>query len=261
MPIHLPFVTRRITQDEFKQLASEVMHHVFAIHNEFGRFFDEQIYKKELAHRMTGVGLELPITVTHTTFSKTYSIDVLVNDSGLFEFKAADSIHPRHRGQTLNYLLLLDLGHGKVINVRPETVGHEFVNCPNRLVHLRNPAIFDRRWDARVSGADEFRDYLVPLITDWGAGLETSLYEEAITHFLGGEAKVIQPIPVVGKNGHLADQRMRMLAPDVAFKITALQERRDEFEAQARKLIQYTTLNAVHWANITQKSITLTTLS
>jgi hypothetical protein len=35
---------RRITQDEFKQIAGEVMQHVFTIHNEFGRFFDEQIY-------------------------------------------------------------------------------------------------------------------------------------------------------------------------------------------------------------------------
>ena len=128
--------SNRITQVEFKRLAHEVMQHVFAIHNEFGRFFDEQIYKKELACRMNGVELELAVTVAYGTFSKTYYVDVLVNSSGLFEFKATDAIHPRHRGQTLNYLLLLDLGHGKVINVRPEVVGHEFVNCPNRLVDL-----------------------------------------------------------------------------------------------------------------------------
>jgi GxxExxY protein len=261
MPIHCPIATKRITQDEFKRLASEVMHHVFAIHNEFGRFFDEQVYKKELADRMGGVALEIAVTVTHGTFSKTYYVDVLINSSGLFEFKAADAIHPRHRGQTLNYLLLLDLGHGKVINVRPEIVGHEFVNCPKRLVDLRNPVIYDQRWDSRVDGAAAFRDQLMPLIADWGAGLEVSLYEEAVTHFLGGESQVLLPVPVMGKKGHLADQRMRMVAPDVAFKITALQERLDEFEIQARKLIQHTTLKAVHWANITQDTITFRTLT
>ena len=31
------------------------MRHVFTIHNEFGRFFDEQIYMKELVDRMDGV--------------------------------------------------------------------------------------------------------------------------------------------------------------------------------------------------------------
>ncbi len=261
MPIHCPFAARRITQDEFKPLAAEVMHHVFAIHNEFGRFFDERIYKKELASRMSGVELELAVTITHGTFSKTYYVDALVNSSGLFEFKAADAIHPRHRGQTLNYLLLLDLAHGKVINIRPVQVGHEFVNCPNRLVNLRNPQVMDQDWNPRIAGAGAFRDHLMPLIGDWGAGLEIGLYEEAVTHFLGGEAQVMQPVPVMGKSGHLADQRMRMVAPDVAFKITALQERLDEFVHQIRKLIQHTTLKAVHWANITQESITFRTLT
>ena len=59
MPIHCPIAINRITQVEFKRLAHELMHHVFAIHNEFGRFFDEQIYKKELACRMNGVELVL----------------------------------------------------------------------------------------------------------------------------------------------------------------------------------------------------------
>ncbi len=203
MPIHCPIATQRITQDEFKHLASEVMHHVFGIHNEFGRFFDEQIYKKELANRMKNVALELVVTVTHGTFSKAYHVDALVNSSGLFEFKAAETIHPRHRGQTLNYLLLLDLGDGKVVNVRPESVGHEFVNCPKRLVDLRNPAICEQRWDARVAGADMFRDQLLPLVADWGAGLEIGLYEEAVTHFLGGEAPVLLPVPVMGRRGIL----------------------------------------------------------
>jgi GxxExxY protein len=141
MPIHCPIATQRITQDEFKQIAGEVMPHVFTIHNEFGRFFDEQIYTKELVDRMDGVELEVPVTVTHDSFSKIYFIDALIRRSSLFEFKAADAIHPRHRGQTLNYLLLLDLGHGKVINVRPESAGHEFVNCPARLTELRHPTM------------------------------------------------------------------------------------------------------------------------
>jgi GxxExxY protein len=261
MPIHCPITTKRISQNEFKQLASEVMHHVFAIHNEFGRFFDEQIYKKELAERLEGIELELAIAVTFGTFSKTYYADVLLHNSGLFELKAADAIHPRHRGQTLNYLLLLDLAHGKVINVRPERVGHEFVNCPSRLVDLRNPAVVDQRWDSQMPGAEAFRDHLMPLIADWGAGLEISLYDEAVTHFLGGQTQVLLPVPVKGKRGHLGYQLMRMAGPDVAFKITALQERTSEFETQVRKLIQHTTLKAVHRANITQECVSFTTLT
>ena len=65
MPIHCPIATQRITQDEFKQIAGEVMQHVFTIHNEFGRFFDEQIYTKERVDRMDGVELKVPVTATH----------------------------------------------------------------------------------------------------------------------------------------------------------------------------------------------------
>ena len=53
-----------------------------------------------------------------------------------FEFKAAEAIHPKHRGQGIHYLFLFDLGHGKIVNVRNEEVEHEFVNCNQRLVDL-----------------------------------------------------------------------------------------------------------------------------
>jgi hypothetical protein len=36
------------------------MNVVYDIHNEFGRFFDETVYKRELADRMPGMELELP---------------------------------------------------------------------------------------------------------------------------------------------------------------------------------------------------------
>jgi hypothetical protein len=61
MPISLPFPVRRLTQPEFGEISFEVMRHVFAIHNDLGRFFDEKIYKRELAHRLPHVRLETPM--------------------------------------------------------------------------------------------------------------------------------------------------------------------------------------------------------
>jgi GxxExxY protein len=260
MPITSPISTNRISQAEFKAISSEVVGHLLEIHNEFGRFFDELIYKKELADRMSGVALEQAVTVSHADFTKTYFVDVLVHQSALFEIKATDGIHPRHRGQTLNYLLLLDLAHGKIINMRPESVAQEFVNCPARLSDLRQPSIVDERWNSQVAGADGLRDSLVALIADWGAGLEVGLYEEAVTHFLGGEGKVLLPVPVIGKKGHLADQRMRLAAPGVAFKITGLLGGMAHFEDHARRFLLHSALSAIHWINITQTHIHLTTL-
>jgi GxxExxY protein len=128
MPIHLNFPIRQLSQREFGDIAFEVMRHVFAIHNELGRFFDEKIYKRELAHRLPNVRLEAPIDITFASFQKRYFIDVLVGEGGLFEFKAAESLSGRHRAQLLQYLLLCGLAHGKLNNVRREDVQHEFVN-------------------------------------------------------------------------------------------------------------------------------------
>jgi GxxExxY protein len=260
MPVVRQIQTTRPSQDEFGAIAYEVMAHVHDIHNEFGRFFDERVYKRELADRMTGLELELPVTVSHGSFSKTYLLDVLARRCGLFEFKAAEAIVSRHRSQAFNYLLLFDLPHGKIINVRPERVTSEFVNCHQRLEDLRNPVITDTAFDSTVPGAEFFRDMLTALVRDWGAGLEIGLFDEALAHFLGGEEKVFQAVPVIGSKGHLHDQRMRMLAPDVAFKLTAFPERLEAFEIHARKLLQHTTLKAIHWANITYQHVTFTTI-
>ena len=64
----------------------------------------------------------------------------------------------------------------------------------------------------------------------------------------------------MGAKGHLHDQKMRLLAPGVAFKLTAFPDRLDDFEAHARRLLQHTALKAVHWANITHKHVTFTTI-
>lgn len=260
MPITRQAETIRRSQEEFSSLAYEVMEHVYDIHNEFGRFFDERVYKRELANRMTGLELELPVTATHRSFSKTYYLDALARKCGLFEFKAAEAIVPRHRSQSLNYLLLFDLPHGKIINVRPERVVSEFVNCHQRLHDLRNPNIATSSFDPQTSGAEFFHDTLVALAQDWGVGLELGLYEEALTHFLGGEDRVLLPVPVMGRNGHLHDQKMRLLAPDVAFKLTALSDEENNFASHAARLIKHTSLKAIHWANLTTQRVTFTTI-
>ena len=94
------------------------MKQTFQIHDEYGRLFNEIVYKRELANRISHVNLEIPITVSFQSFSKIYYLDTMVGPGGLFEFKATDAIHPRHRAQTINYLLLADLEHAKIINTR-----------------------------------------------------------------------------------------------------------------------------------------------
>jgi len=81
-------------------------------------------------------------------------------------------------------------------------------------------------WDAAVPGAVKLHDLLIALLRDTGAGLSTSLYEEAITHLFGGPQQV-QADVAVAIDGHVVgQQRMRLIAPGVAFKMSHLRNTR-----------------------------------
>lgn len=260
MPITPLHPVRRMSQDEFAELSYAVMRCVFDVHNEFGRFFHEKIYKRELASRLPRVELEFPIAVTHRTFSTTYYLDALVADGGVFEFKAVEALADRHRRQLYNYLLMLDLAHGKLVNLRLDSVEHEFVNA---MLRTHDRLVFEActdRWDPPIPATDILADSLISVLRDWGTGLELSLYESAIMHFLGGATVVIRNVAVRGSRQALGHQPMRLAAPGVAFKLTAFDSESDRFEEHARRLLAHTDLRAILWANIGLHRVTFVTI-
>ena len=261
MPISTRVPIRRLSQSEFGEIAFEVMRQVFDIHNEIGRFFDEKIYKRELAQRLPGVLLEEPIEVTFGTFRKPYFLDVLVAGGAVFEFKAVEKLIGRHQAQLLNYLLLCDLAHGKLINVRSETVEHEFVNTNWRLAERLKFNINHERWDASIPGTATLCDFLTPFLRDLGAGLEIPLYEEAAVYCFGGKELVEADVRVQIAGHSVGKQRMRLIAPGVAFKITALNDSLTDFENHARRFLSHADLRAIAWININMKQATFTTLT
>jgi GxxExxY protein len=99
MPVSSQKALRRMSQEKFGAIAFRVMRHVFDIHSELGRFFDEKIYKRELANRMADVRLEEPIEVQFGSFRKTYFLDVLVEEGAVFEFKSVQALNRSHRAQ------------------------------------------------------------------------------------------------------------------------------------------------------------------
>ena len=260
MPIIVKRPTRRMSQAEFGDLAYEVMRTVFAIRDELGRFFDEKIYKRELAHRFPGVQIEVPVEVSHATFTRLYFLDVLVNEGAVFEFKTVETLTPRHEAQLLHYLLLAELPHGKLINLQPEAIKQKFVNTT---LHLHDRVRFEIEqsgWDAQVGAASLFHDVLVALLRDWGTGLDLSLYDDALVHFLGGEMEAVRDVDVQLGGHSLGQQKMRLAADGVAFKLTTLQEHLEAFEAHALRLLEHTSLDAILWANIGRKTVTFKVL-
>lgn len=257
MPIHLGAKTYRLDEAAFKQLVFEVMRCVFDIHNEFGRFFDEKIYQRELARRCPGVQLEVPIEIRFDDFAKTYFLDALVEGSAAFEFKTVEALVERHRSQLLRYLFMLDLPHGKLVNMRTEQVQHEFVNATLRLSDRTAFSVSAEDW--QEIGQPPLQGWFTAFAREVGAGLDNALYEEALTHLLGGEAQVVREIAVLSAAGQLGEQAFHLVAPEVAFKVTSL-NLPGRFENQTRRLLQHTALRAVQWINLTRKELTFRTI-
>ncbi len=65
---------------------------------------------------------EVPLTVSFGTFSKTYRLDLLVDELAIYELKTVAVISKSHIGQVLNYLRLLNATRAKIINFRNHQV-------------------------------------------------------------------------------------------------------------------------------------------
>ena len=183
MPVKCGVEIKRLTPAEFKEGCYEAMSHVFDVHNEFGRLFDEKIYQRELAYRIKSALCEVPVEVTFEDFCKTYYLDLLIDGSVLLELKTVERLKDRHRGQLLNYLFLAALPNGKLVNFRPERVEHEFVNNSLSFDDRQHFEIADDDWEEIES--ESLEDRLIALLRDWGVGLELALYEEAAAHLSG----------------------------------------------------------------------------
>jgi GxxExxY protein len=248
------------TQQEFAELAYDVMNCFFAVHNEVGRFCEEKIYKREVARRFGGIRLEFPITLTHRDYRKQYFSDMLIRRRAIFEVKAVEALAPRHKAQATNYLLLTELPHGKLLNVRSELIHHEFVNASLMRADRTRFRVEDSQFEAIGPRDAEWKEWLMLALRDWGAGLEVQLYDDALTAYLGGEALVLHDVAIVINAALVGEQKGRFCGDRVVFKISTLPDDLDLFERHARRFLSHTALDAVQWVNINRDVVTFKTL-
>jgi hypothetical protein len=66
--------------------------------------------------------------------------------------------------------------------------------------------------------------------------------------------------PTVINDRQLGIQEFKLIAPDVAFKVTAFDRRLDAFDLHARRLLKHVELRALAWININLKQVRFTML-
>ncbi len=265
MPISCPVDVKPLTAEEFRELDYRVMCHAFASQNELGRLCEENAYKLDLQARLLAFGfqsvrIEVPVVVSHADFTKTYSLD-LVADDAVFELKTAETLNSVHQAQLLNYLFLLGIPRGKLLNFRPPKVQgriHATSLTPKDRHQFR---IDSDLWEDRSSYCIVLRRAMGELLADWGAFLHCELYQQALTHFCGGESQVVHRLPLSRNGISLGTQRFHIHSPGTAFCVTAVTKQVDAMETHLRRLLPLTELSALQWINLNHTNIRLVTVA
>jgi GxxExxY protein len=264
MPIHCPVTISCLSSDEFEKIDYRVMGHAYASQNVLGRLCDECAYEADLKERLLADGFhsiqtQIPVTVTHHDFSKTYRLD-LIADHALYEPKAQTTLAAEHDAQLLTYVFLLGIQRGKLLNLRPAKVQGKIVATSLTQEERRHYTENTEHWSELTPACGTLRRAMLDLLEDWGAFLEVGLYQEALVHFLGGASNVERRIGLRRSKFDLGEQRMLIHAPGLAFRVTAFTESQGCAETQLRRLLALTDLKAIQWINLNHAKIEFTTV-
>ncbi|MDW7681502.1 MAG: GxxExxY protein [bacterium] len=265
MPIEFNVDPKLISKRDFYQLDYKITNLAFLIHNEFGRFWNEKIYQRELTRRCREAGFEnviagLPILISYKGFQKCCYIDLLIDRAAVYELKTVNSLNGEHQRQILNYMFLLGLSHGKLINLRPSSVEYRFVSTTVTPQDRFQFIIDDAKWINLDAESEWLRKTIIELLKEWGAYLSTNLFYQAITFFRGGEENVVQNIKVLSGSEELGYQKMNLLTPKIAFQLSSINKNCAFYGHHLFRLLNHTNLEAIQWINFCRKRIEFRTI-
>lgn len=249
MPVATSIPIRHFSQDDFGNVAYEVVGHACEIHGALGRIFHESVYRSTLQQILSLRAVkEMEIVLKHQCFQKELYVDLVVDSGCPFELKVASSLNSAHESQLIQYLMLTGLSHGKLINFGAERVEHQFVNCHEPPEQRRQFQIERHDWCVEEP-ARRFEDVLVPLVRDWGTGLTRSLYLEAVFELLGGADQCRRSIDTFRQQQYTDRQPVNVVDDLTAFEITCKRRDLEQYEPHLQRFLMNTNLDSILWAN------------
>jgi GxxExxY protein len=265
MPIEVSTPIQVLDQEQFHALDRKVMRIVFDVHNEFGRLLNEELYKKEIARRCLAAGLQpaerqVRIQVSHNGFTKDYVMDLLVCQGYMLEGKAAEQLVSAHRSQSLNYLLLAGMQHGRLVNFRSERIEHEYISTTLTPEERRRFSALESGWIEVNAESGRLKAMSMELLADWGAFLDINLYREALVHLLGGPDSVCRPVQILSGSRTVGTQNLNLLTLDTAFALTTRQRSTGGMREHLGRLLDHTRLRCVQWINLNRHVVEFTSL-
>ncbi|HEY5909363.1 MAG TPA: GxxExxY protein [Verrucomicrobiae bacterium] len=265
MPISCPLRFQPLSDADFAAIDRSVMGCCYASQNALGRLCDERVYESDVAARLHAQGTndvqtELPVTVTHEDFAKTYRLDLVVGGM-VYEFKTVAAFAPEHETQAIHYAALTGAERVKLVNFRSVRVEGQLLRSPLWRVDRSRFEVGKSRWRPLCDSCVALLTRMTALLGDWGAFLAVDLYEDALVHFFGGETQCLRRLPVVRNGLPLGTHRIACHALDVGFLVTALTHDSSAHESQLVRLLHCLPLRGLQWFNLNHTRLELVTLS
>jgi len=261
MPIHCALKIKDLTKTEFDTIDRTVMGCAFDCQNDLGRLCDEFVYENDIANRLRAkhcdVHTQVPVEVTHRTFSKTYRLDLVCNHA-VYDGKSVEWLVGKHDAQVLNYAMLLNVSHVKLINFRTPRVEGRLKYNALTSAQRRQFQINTGRWRPFTVDCHRLVETMRDLLCDWGTHLSVLLYEEALTS-LYPSCEVPSRIELRREGNLLGTHAVNQHHPDAFFVVTAITNERSH-ESHLRRLLNLTRLKGLHWINLNHDQIEFVTL-
>jgi GxxExxY protein len=263
MPIIHSIGKRTLSDQEFDEIDEVVMRCAYQCQNELGRLCEEAVYENDLAARLRAerfreVHTQAPVEVTFRGFSKVYRLDLVV-EGMIYELKAVDRLSAAHDAQVFHYGALVGTDRIKLLNFGGATVEGRLRRCPFRRVNRFDIAVDLDRWQPLSDQCRSLSQTAADCLREWGGFLDGHLFEEALIHFLGGDAVCVTRAPVTREGRILGYHRVARHDEKVGFVITSLEDG-THHEMNIRSLLRCLPLMGFQWLNIRGTTIQMITI-
>lgn len=263
MPITPSLHLEPVSDDEFAIIDKAVMRCAYAVHNKFGRLYDERIYENDLAARLRAEGFDVhtqgPVLVTHGGFQKTYYLDLVVNHM-LYELKVVATLTGDHDAQSLHYAMLQDIRLVKLINFGEQKVQGKLLRNALCNTDRHRPGLQNTELRFVTPNCERLVTHLKAIIYDWGTHLSNQLYSEALVDFFGGEAQCVQRMELRDGPQFLGTHPVQLHADGLAFVVTSLSRDQTTFRRHLDVLLTHTKLKGIQWINLSHSQVEITTV-
>ncbi|MFQ5716666.1 MAG: GxxExxY protein [Nitrospinales bacterium] len=139
-------LTRMLKHEE---ITDKLIKAFYEVYNELGNGFLESVYEKALNMVLTGYGLDVESQKNISVYFRgqvigEFKADLIINEKGIVEIKAARSLVPAHEAQLMNYLKATNIEVGLLLNFggKPEFKRFVYENQRKKSASIRaNPQL------------------------------------------------------------------------------------------------------------------------